>query len=160
MLTKHSTRYLKPRLVMSCSDDFPYPSPLVSALNLAPVPTCPSTTPVNLVFPALHPFTTLNHRLPCLTLRQGHVHNMARNFPEALSEYFHAYRFLPNEPLLLMCIGVTFLNLATGRKVPDRNRAVLQGFAFLQVNAGGDGARGGGWMKGCRLWGASKDRGK
>lgn len=68
---------------------------------------------------------------------------MARNFPEALSEYFHAYRFLPSEPLLLMCIGVAFLNLATGRKVPDRNRAVLQGFAFLQVNKGDDGARGG-----------------
>jgi hypothetical protein len=45
-----------------------------------------------------------------------------------------AYRFWPSEPLLLLCIGVSFLSLAVhDRRVHDRNKAVLMGFAFLQV---------------------------
>lgn len=44
-----------------------------------------------------------------------------------------AYRFWPEEPLLLLSIGVAFIRLGCSDKVADRNRAVLQGFAFLQV---------------------------
>ena len=69
-----------------------------------------------------------------MTLPQGHVlSSTAGLYPEALSEYFHAYRLWPHEPLVLLCIGVTYVNMACTRRVPDRNRAVLQGFAFLQV---------------------------
>lgn len=46
-----------------------------------------------------------------------------------------AYRFWPSEPLVLLCIGVSFLNLAQSAGVPDRNKAVLLGFAFLQVGS-------------------------
>ena len=70
--------------------------------------------------------------MTCL-FAQGHVHSMGQLYLEALSEYFHAYRFWPAEPLLLLCIGTTYINLAVSKRVPDRNRAVLQGFAFLQV---------------------------
>ena len=66
-------------------------------------------------------------------IMQGHVHSMYRMYSEALSEYFHAYLYWPSEPLLLLSIAVAHLNLATTKKVPDRNRAVLTGFAFMQV---------------------------
>lgn len=36
------------------------------------------------------------------------------------------------EPLLALCIGVSYLSLAASRRVADRSRAVLTGFAFLQ----------------------------
>lgn len=44
-----------------------------------------------------------------------------------------AYRFWPEEPLLLLSIGIAFIAHATTKAVEDRNKAVLQGFAFLQV---------------------------
>ena len=44
-----------------------------------------------------------------------------------------AHRFWPSEPLLLLCIGVSYLGLALTPRVEDRNRAVLLAFAFLQV---------------------------
>ena len=34
---------------------------------------------------------------------------------------------------MLLCMGVAILNRVMQKKVPDRNRAVLQALAFLQV---------------------------
>ena len=34
---------------------------------------------------------------------------------------------------MLLCMGVAMLNRVMLKKVPDRNRAVLQALAFLQV---------------------------
>ena len=39
------------------------------------------------------------------------------------------------KPLVLLCIGVALLNQVMQKKVPDRDRAVLQCFAFLQASA-------------------------
>ncbi|EFJ49086.1 hypothetical protein VOLCADRAFT_90359 [Volvox carteri f. nagariensis] len=50
--------------------------------------------------------------LYCSAHAQGHVYLLARQFREAASEYFHAYRFVPEEPLLLLCLGVTLLSEA------------------------------------------------
>ena len=72
---------------------------------------------------------------------------MYRTYSEALSEYFHAYRFWPSEPLLLLSIAVAYLNLASTKKVPDRNRAVLNGFAFMQVGVGGGVGGGEQWVR-------------
>lgn len=44
-----------------------------------------------------------------------------------------AYDMDPDQVLTLLCIGVTHLNQAVSRKVPDRDAAVLATFAFLQV---------------------------
>ncbi len=52
----------------------------------------------------------------------------------ALNEYFHAYKQARQEPLTLLCIAVALLNQVMSKKVPDRDRAVLQVFAFLQVS--------------------------
>ena len=67
---------------------------------------------------------------------QGHAYIIQRMYIEALNLYFQAYRFWPAEPIILLSIGCAYINLATTRKVPDRNRAVLTGFAFMQVSGG------------------------
>ena len=51
----------------------------------------------------------------------------------ALNDYFHAFKQARQEPLPLLCMGVALLNQVMTKKVLDRNRAVLQVFAFLQV---------------------------
>lgn len=52
---------------------------------------------------------------------------------QALGEFFHAYRLNPHEPLTLLCIALAYIQQAMTRKVDDRNRTILQAFAFLQV---------------------------
>ena len=65
----------------------------------------------------------------------GHSVCLQGNYSLALNEYMHAYRLAPQEPLVLLCIGVALLNQVMQKKVPDRDRAVLQCFAFLQASA-------------------------
>jgi hypothetical protein len=55
-------------------------------------------------------------------------------YAAALNEYFHAYKQARREPLTLLCLAVTMLNQVMSKKVPDRDRAVLQVFAFLQAS--------------------------
>ena len=52
---------------------------------------------------------------------------------QALGEYFHAFRLNPHQPLTLLCIALGYIQQAMTRKVDDRNRVVLQAFAFFQV---------------------------
>lgn len=67
-----------------------------------------------------------------LAIMQGHVHSLMKQYPEAMVEYIQALGSSPREPLLLLCAGINLINLAGTRRVPDRNKAVLQAFAFLQ----------------------------
>ena len=60
---------------------------------------------------------------------------MQGNYSLALNECLHAYRHAPQEPLILLCMGVAMLNQVMHKKVPDRNRGVLQAFAFLQAGS-------------------------
>lgn len=53
---------------------------------------------------------------------------------QALGEFFHAFRVSPHQPLTLLCIALGYIHQAMTRKVDDRNRTVLQAFAFLQVS--------------------------
>lgn len=50
-----------------------------------------------------------------------------------MTEYTSAYESQPDAPLTLLCLAVAHLSQATSRRVPDRDRAVLAAFAFLQV---------------------------
>ncbi|EFN59685.1 hypothetical protein CHLNCDRAFT_133218 [Chlorella variabilis] len=67
-----------------------------------------------------------------LMLMLGHCHLLNTQYAEALCEYFHAYRVGHSEPLVLLCIAAALVNQAATKRVPDRHRAVLQAFAFLQ----------------------------
>ncbi|GFH30601.1 uncharacterized protein HaLaN_29485, partial [Haematococcus lacustris] len=66
-------------------------------------------------------------------IMQGHSYAMFRNYTEALAEYWQAFRYWSSEPLLMLCLGCAYLGLASSRKAPDRNQAVLQGFTLLQM---------------------------
>ncbi|KAG2491648.1 hypothetical protein HYH03_010018 [Edaphochlamys debaryana] len=109
-----------------------------------------------------------------LMVLQGHVYLLSRHFDAAASEYFHAFRFAPGEPLLLLCLGVALLSAAMAQTIAgghgagggaapgpsatawsgappnramagagaagraaggvrDRNRGILEAFAFLQA---------------------------
>ena len=67
-----------------------------------------------------------------LALMLGHAHLQAGAYASALGEYFQAYRFAPDEPLVLLSIAVALVNQAASKHVPDRHAAVLQAFGFLQ----------------------------
>ena len=54
---------------------------------------------------------------------------------QATGEFFHAYRLGQRQPLTLLCLAVAHVQHAMTRKADDRNRTVLQAFAFLQVSA-------------------------
>ncbi|GLI63795.1 hypothetical protein VaNZ11_006880, partial [Volvox africanus] len=61
---------------------------------------------------AVH-ITTLRRRNPLsvpLMVLQGHVYLLARQFRDAASEYFHAFRFVPNEPVVLLSLAVALLS--------------------------------------------------
>jgi hypothetical protein len=44
-----------------------------------------------------------------------------------------AHRLAPAEPLPLLCLGALQLAQALTKRVPDRDRALLAAFAFLQA---------------------------
>jgi general transcription factor 3C polypeptide 3 (transcription factor C subunit 4) len=80
----------------------------------------------------LAPLRTRNPTSIPLALMLGHAHLQAGGYASALSEYFQAYRFAPDEPLILLCIASALVNQAASRHVPDRHAAVLQAFGFFQ----------------------------
>ena len=53
---------------------------------------------------------------------------------QATGEFYHAYRLGQRQPLTLLCLAVAHVQHAMTRKADDRNRTVLQAFAFLQVS--------------------------
>ena len=48
-----------------------------------------------------------------------------------IGEYFFALEQQPDDPLLLLCIGVAYVNYAMGKSVVDKHYMVMRGFAFL-----------------------------
>ena len=53
----------------------------------------------------------------------------------ALHELFQAYHLAKEEPLVLLCLGVALLQKSMSRKAEDRNKTILQAFAFMQVSS-------------------------
>ena len=53
----------------------------------------------------------------------------------ALHELFQAYHLAKEEPLVLLCLGVALLQKSMSRKAEDRNKTILQAFAFMQVGS-------------------------
>ncbi|DBA78961.1 TPA: hypothetical protein ACH3X1_008835 [Trebouxia sp. C0004] len=79
----------------------------------------------------------LRAKNPCslpLMLLAGHCLSQTTH-SQALGEYFHAFRLNPHQPLTLLCIALGYMQQAMTRKVDDRNRVVLQAFAFFQEYA-------------------------
>lgn len=74
-----------------------------------------------------------------IALLAGHCHLASGAWQEALSEYFHAFRAGPGEPLVPLCIAAALVNQASARSAAtgkvDRSTLVLQAFAFLELYA-------------------------
>nr|CAG4710462.1 unnamed protein product [Naegleria fowleri] len=66
-----------------------------------------------------------------LMLLVGHNCAMSGSYKLAIAEYFRAYRFMPNEPIINLCLGLNYLNLVMNRRTANRHLHVMQAFTFL-----------------------------
>lgn len=66
-----------------------------------------------------------------LMILVGHSCAMSGSYRLALGEYFKAYREFPNDPMLNLCIGLSYLNLVMNRRAANRHLLVMQAFTFL-----------------------------
>ncbi|XP_034992454.2 general transcription factor 3C polypeptide 3 [Zootoca vivipara] len=70
-----------------------------------------------------------NHALCVLN---GHNAFVSGSFKHALGQYVQAFRSNPTEPLYSLCIGLTFIHMASQKYVLKRHTLIVQGFSFLQ----------------------------
>ena len=69
-----------------------------------------------------------NHALGILN---GHNALIAGSYKHALGEYVAALRVTPNDPLLSLLVGVSFIHMASQRFASKRHMLTIQGCAFL-----------------------------
>ncbi|KAM9548562.1 general transcription factor 3C polypeptide 3 isoform 2-T2 [Guaruba guarouba] len=69
-----------------------------------------------------------NHALCVLN---GHNAFVSGSFKHALGQYVQAFRTNPDEPLYSLCIGLTFIHMASQKYVLKRHALLVQGFSFL-----------------------------
>ncbi|XP_029331150.1 general transcription factor 3C polypeptide 3 [Mus caroli] len=69
-----------------------------------------------------------NHALCVLN---GHNAFVSGSFKHALGQYVQAFRACPSEPLYNLCIGLTFIHMASQKYVLKRHALTVQGFSFL-----------------------------
>ncbi|MGH0161267.1 UNVERIFIED_CONTAM: hypothetical protein FKN15_053805 [Acipenser sinensis] len=69
-----------------------------------------------------------NHALCVLN---GHNAFVSGSFKHALGQYVQAFRAQPSEPLYSLCVGLTFIHMASQKFVLKRHPLLLQGFSFL-----------------------------
>ncbi|TQD90331.1 hypothetical protein C1H46_024098 [Malus baccata] len=53
---------------------------------------------------------------------------------DAAREYLEAYKLLPENPLINLCVGTALINLSLGHRLQNRHQCVVQGLAFLHNN--------------------------
>ncbi|KAJ3129398.1 transcription factor TFIIIC subunit tfc4 [Nowakowskiella sp. JEL0407] len=61
----------------------------------------------------------------------GGIWGAGRGYISAMNSYLKAYRHSPDEPLINLAIGISFLHRAMQRKTENRHLQILQGFTFL-----------------------------
>ncbi|KAF2317273.1 hypothetical protein GH714_019262 [Hevea brasiliensis] len=64
----------------------------------------------------------------------GHQFTMASHYQDAVREYLAAYKLLPENPLVNLCVGTAFINLALGFRLQNKHQCVAQGLSFLYNN--------------------------
>ncbi|XP_068926265.1 general transcription factor 3C polypeptide 3 [Petaurus breviceps papuanus] len=69
-----------------------------------------------------------NHALCVLN---GHNAFVSGSFKHALGQYVQAFRTHSDEPLYSLCIGLTFIHMASQKYVLKRHALIVQGFSFL-----------------------------
>ncbi|KAH9713314.1 tetratricopeptide repeat (TPR)-containing protein [Citrus sinensis] len=64
----------------------------------------------------------------------GHQFTMISHHQDAAREYLEAYKLLPENPLINLCVGTALINLALGVRLQNKHQCVAQGLAFLYNN--------------------------
>lgn len=61
----------------------------------------------------------------------GHVMAAAQTWSSALNYYYRALAMRPNDPMLLLCIGLSYVQGAMKRQAENRHWSIMMGLGFL-----------------------------
>ncbi|KAI4356966.1 hypothetical protein L6164_000943 [Bauhinia variegata] len=64
----------------------------------------------------------------------GHQFTALSHHQGAARKYLEAYKLLPENPLINLCVGTSLINLALGFRLQNKHQCVVQGLAFLYNN--------------------------
>uniref|UniRef100_A0A7N0TII1 General transcription factor 3C polypeptide 3 n=1 Tax=Kalanchoe fedtschenkoi TaxID=63787 RepID=A0A7N0TII1_KALFE len=64
----------------------------------------------------------------------GHQFTMLNQHQIAAKEYLEAYKLMPDNPLINLCVGSALINLTLGFRLQNKHQCVTQGLAFLYQN--------------------------
>ncbi|XVF75058.1 hypothetical protein PTKIN_Ptkin13bG0158500 [Pterospermum kingtungense] len=64
----------------------------------------------------------------------GHQFTMASHHQDAARNYLEAYKLLPENPLINLCVGTALINLTLGFRLQNKHQCLAQGLAFLYNN--------------------------
>ncbi|KAJ7961663.1 General transcription factor 3C polypeptide 3 [Quillaja saponaria] len=67
-------------------------------------------------------------------LISGHQFTMLSHHQDAARKYLEAYKLLPENPLINLCVGTALINLALGFRLQNKHQCIVQGLAFLYNN--------------------------
>ncbi|XP_021299995.1 general transcription factor 3C polypeptide 3 isoform X2 [Herrania umbratica] len=64
----------------------------------------------------------------------GHQFTVGCQHQDAAREYLEAYRVLPENPLINLCVGTALINLTLGFRLQNKHQCLAQGLSFLYNN--------------------------
>ncbi|XP_015168450.1 general transcription factor 3C polypeptide 3 isoform X3 [Solanum tuberosum] len=64
----------------------------------------------------------------------GHQFTTISHHQDAAREYLEAYKLMPDNQLINLCVGSAIVNVALGFRLLNKHQCVLQGMAFLHNN--------------------------
>ncbi|CAJ2647463.1 unnamed protein product [Trifolium pratense] len=67
-------------------------------------------------------------------LISAHQFTVCSHHQDAARKYLEAYKLLPENPLVNLCVGTALINLALGFRLQNKHQCVVQGLAFLYNN--------------------------
>ncbi|XP_076887573.1 uncharacterized protein LOC143537758 [Bidens hawaiensis] len=71
--------------------------------------------------------------IPVLLIK-GHQWSMRSQHQAAASCYLKAYKLMPENALVNLCVGTALINLALGLRLHNKHQCVMQGLSFLYNN--------------------------
>ncbi|GAU33823.1 hypothetical protein TSUD_221610 [Trifolium subterraneum] len=67
-------------------------------------------------------------------LISAHQFTVCSHHQDAARKYLEAYKLMPENPLVNLCVGTALINLALGFRLQNKHQCVVQGLAFLYNN--------------------------
>lgn len=69
----------------------------------------------------------------CLIMLYGHILYVGQSYAYALNYFFRAYALDPQNPMVHLCLGLTYCHHALKRQCENRQHHILQGMSFLHL---------------------------